>query len=410
LQISKENPILLFIIYPHTDSITPITTNNQKEDIHIDTSKLKKGQTFKNYKELCSHLNEPVKAGNSKKVQLENWEVYFLSSKSGHKIVIEQIYKKPKGKMSRYGLINEIEELVLDLLVQDDNKGEVFLSKIRLFRSLNMINDNYNYGRYHIPKLSLFTEISEKEIHEFYDLSKESLARSVENALTRLRKKSLVYWSAAMTICILNTNIESNQSGDAKASRSVQGLDEYGSEVYDYDINYNIRHVHREATKEEIQAVLSAERKIMDELKCNDKSEVIRRNLWNDFSNKVKNLIFDSHNILYYYDSYKITCNEDFIYTVWSDLNELSLTNITRNKKYINLNNSIKHKLLENAEKRQAKALEHNLDDSDNIRLNDAYLSNSQKLIDNLVDMGAKNIKPDIKKINIHKGFVDKNK
>jgi hypothetical protein len=57
-------------------------------------------QTIKNYKELCNILNEKVKSGKSKQLQLKDFERYFKYHKEGNKFIIDQIYNKPKKKIN----------------------------------------------------------------------------------------------------------------------------------------------------------------------------------------------------------------------------------------------------------------------------------------------------------------------
>lgn len=55
--------------------------------------------TYKNYKVLCEVLGEPVKkSGNSRDSQLKEWSRYFNFEKQGHKIIVTEIYSKPKPK------------------------------------------------------------------------------------------------------------------------------------------------------------------------------------------------------------------------------------------------------------------------------------------------------------------------
>ena len=58
--------------------------------------KLQKGEVFKNYKELCERLGEPVKDGNAKKSQLKQWEQKFSYQKQGHKIIITEVFEEPR--------------------------------------------------------------------------------------------------------------------------------------------------------------------------------------------------------------------------------------------------------------------------------------------------------------------------
>ena len=64
--------------------------------MNINSLKLKK---YKNYKELCGILNEDIKTGKSKQLQLKDWERYFTWEKEGPKICHYKIYDKPKEKI-----------------------------------------------------------------------------------------------------------------------------------------------------------------------------------------------------------------------------------------------------------------------------------------------------------------------
>lgn len=375
--------------------------SKRKGGWEVDTTKLKKGQVYKNYKEICLAMDDKVKTGAAKISQIEHWKSYFEFSRDGYKFVIEKVYKKPKGTMSRYGFINDLEELILDLLVQDENKGEVFLPKSAMFRILNMTNDNYNFSRYHIPKLSIYVNINEEEIREFYNFSNSALTRSVENALTRLRNKSLVYWSTAMTFCQVDSNIPINESGNIKINKIVQSYDDYGDPIYSFDVNGHIRYRHRAATKEETKKVLQMEREILDELDCRSKQEVIKRGKWKEFNSRIKEMIFDRMNILYYYDSYSIICNEEHIYKIWTELKDLSLDELNRDLKSCNSNENAKHLILNNALKRKEKAIADDESRHD-YRKSFKYERNSNKLTKILIDQKAPIIKSEITKIKIN--------
>lgn len=381
-------------------NIKLLTTKEKKLK---NINKLKEGMVFKNYKELCDFLSEPVKSGKSKVAQLSMWESYFEFEKEKYQIKILSIYDKPKGKMSRYGFINDIEELILDLVVQDKNSENLFLSKNQLFKLLRMTNENYNFSRYHIPKLSIFTKISENEIHEFYDLSKSALTRSVENALRKLENKSLIKWSSALTVCRIKPQCVSNESG-IKVNRTVIGKNDYDENLYKYDTEISINQVHTEASSKEIKAILSAERQVMDELNCKDKQEVIKLGLWSTYIEKVKNIIFESHNIVFYYDSYKITCNDDYVYNVWTDLKELSLDEETKCLKHENLNVAVQQKLILNTIKRCKRQIASNQNHNSkyDYRLSSSYIDNTMILIDYLISILATDIKEDLKAIKIN--------
>lgn len=68
-------------------------------DIETVKSVLHPGLEIKNYKELCSLLNEKQKTGESKQIQLSNWQCYFSYTKKGHKFIIGEIFDIPKEKI-----------------------------------------------------------------------------------------------------------------------------------------------------------------------------------------------------------------------------------------------------------------------------------------------------------------------
>ncbi|MBZ9693385.1 GIY-YIG nuclease family protein [Clostridium sp. M14] len=64
--------------------------------INIKIDNLQKGQTIKNYKELCSILDiKHATNGNTKNKQLEELKLYCKYEKDGNKFVIKEIYKTP---------------------------------------------------------------------------------------------------------------------------------------------------------------------------------------------------------------------------------------------------------------------------------------------------------------------------
>ena len=79
----------------------------------INVSNISVNQIFKNYKELCAALEEPVKAGKSKQLQLEDFNRYFTYTKQGNKYTIEYIYDTPLIKFNSKGIYNNIMQLII---------------------------------------------------------------------------------------------------------------------------------------------------------------------------------------------------------------------------------------------------------------------------------------------------------
>lgn len=54
---------------------------------------------FKNYREICHYLNEPIKTGKSK--QLQDWKRFFGYRRDGNAFEIQKVYDEPKEKTCR---------------------------------------------------------------------------------------------------------------------------------------------------------------------------------------------------------------------------------------------------------------------------------------------------------------------
>lgn len=61
----------------------------------MNISNLAVGQCYKNYKELCFALNEPIKSSDSKTAQLKKWTSYFKYERNGNAYKILEIYAEP---------------------------------------------------------------------------------------------------------------------------------------------------------------------------------------------------------------------------------------------------------------------------------------------------------------------------
>lgn len=101
----------------------------------MNINKLKESdiREFKNYKVACEFLEEEVKSGKSKKLQLEDWTRYFDYHKEGNKIIIDNIYETEKDKV--------------------DNRKEGNNHKLTIYDNLNIkVSEYQNNGIYIIQK------------------------------------------------------------------------------------------------------------------------------------------------------------------------------------------------------------------------------------------------------------------
>lgn len=118
----------------------------------MNTSNLKPGQTFPNYRELCKALEiHPKAGGRNKDLHLKDLERYFsmIRKPGSYKITIHEIKEIPDAKLRRKG--NKVDVLyfiLLDNLVSRANEDSI--TKIRytstdLAGIIGFCNGNYFY-------------------------------------------------------------------------------------------------------------------------------------------------------------------------------------------------------------------------------------------------------------------------
>jgi hypothetical protein len=361
----------------------------------MNINNISEGQIFKNYKVLCEELNEPIKTGKAKQLQLQDWNRYFEYNKSGYNFIINKIFEDPIEKTdnringnNKAKYIDKIEFLVLDLLAQNGNNGQVFLSKNKLLRSLQMVNGNYSYGKIKPMKLSKVMDITKEEINDFYINSDGMLKRNLETALDSLRSQALITWKNSLTVCHLSAKAEVNEYKDIKALK-IETIDEDG----DLEIEFSLQQseqkmVHRKATPEEEQLIIRAERDVLKEFRCKTVADVFKINKAEQFYKYVREILFDEANIFMYYNSYEIISNKDQIID--------ELTSTERIKIQNELNESIVEKLKLNTANRYNRAFnkyDETFKDKYLMRMDEMYVENNFRLTDTLVKKSAENLK-----------------
>lgn len=120
----------------------------QEDNLLIKTKELKVGMVFKNYKCLCECLGENVRTGQSKILQVKNWNRYFEFTRNKSSIIISKIYDNPIKKdiftkHSKYA--QDIADILIYLLKQNDNHLLNF--KKELMCSLGLVNENFKQDK-----------------------------------------------------------------------------------------------------------------------------------------------------------------------------------------------------------------------------------------------------------------------
>lgn len=361
----------------------------------MNVDKLKEGQIIKNYKELCGLLEIKVEAGNSKKAQLKELERFVKYHKEGNKFIIDEVYIEAKDKIdfrsegnsSVYG--DNIKRLLLLLMATSIENDEIILPISILLNKLSIVNINYSLGRRNQDKLSEVLNIDEKYINEFYDTTHQNLKRTLETNLNQLDRKAILRWETVRMICKKVAIVKYNE------------LDEIEIDMDTNKVQYNIKEEYSVATKEQDLLILEAENEILKELKLEDINDVFRYGKADTFYKKVYSILRKKANIKYYFNGYKLIYNRDIV------IEELEKYGEDMCDVRYELNNIVKEKIFDNAINRQEKTINEfknimgelpsDIKDYKRIRLSEEYLYIIQTLIDNVINLTAKDIRYKLK-------------
>ncbi|MCI8605106.1 MAG: hypothetical protein HFE79_13345 [Ruminiclostridium sp.] len=170
----------------------------------MNTEKIKAGDIFSNYREICRTLNEEIKEGDSKKAQLKEFERYFQYEKHGRKFLILDVYDTPLPKNdkrkdgNRKIYVTYIESILLTYLYRLDNNTGYFTKK-QLWRLLGMINQLY--GKVNIDDLREYdSNITPWELNKFYQRCDYKLSSILFSSLNSLKNRSLITYEEQYVI------------------------------------------------------------------------------------------------------------------------------------------------------------------------------------------------------------------
>mgnify|MGYP001067879687 CR=1 FL=1 len=371
----------------------------------MNIDKIEVGQIHKSYKALCAALNEKPKTSNSKKAQLKEWECHFSYEKDGNKFIIKEIYKEPLIKIdNRKGGNHKLKHAdgmdgTLIHILNNQPDGTLFLTINRLLLEMNMINDNFNFGNRYRQKVSKYLNVQEAYVEEFFNTTKQTYKSNIESMLNRLENKAMIYSYKVRMLCVGVPNNETDEMGNIKLNYEVI-KDEYDNEEIKVTTDSTAVIDYRIATDDEIKHIQVVEDEVMIQLDCNSKQEVVVKKLWSKYLQTVNKRLFESHSILFYYDSYKILLNENKIQREAKAIEPLNKKNLRDSMALFNLNQDVQYQLLTNWKKRHLKAVTEKKGKM--IRLNKDYVNNGTILIDNFINSNHDNIVDDLKRTKVY--------
>ena len=349
-----------------------------EDDIGINTSNLKVGQVVKNYKELCALLEEEVKTGKSKQLQLDNLNRFFEWEKAGQKFIITDIYDTPlpkvdgrsSGNNSKY--VKCIELLLLRYLL-DKKDYTATLTKRNWWQILGMINNKYNQIERDKEKREELQKnnpiLTSYEIKHFYQRSNKKLQQILFSALNSLSSRKLIEYEIETVI------VKEDDKGKMR-----------------YEI----------ATKYEKKAILKEERYILRYVMGYEKIiQVFCRFEQDKYYAKVNERLYELYKWQHYFKRIRIVYNQEYISDAINDIGSEIIREELNDKVVSALNNNaayIYKKKSQEYDEATLKLFElyGTGQDTSKIKLwkiPDVYIMAQELLTDELIRLGHSNIR-----------------
>lgn len=332
--------------------------------MEINRECLKKNLRVKSYRELCEVLGLEVKSGNTKISQLKELSRHCEYHREGNGYVIDKVFKegevavkKKRGGANNKKYQKELEEVMLCMLNTSDSKV-IECSVVEALQLCCLINMNYQTGRADLDCTSQVLEMDKLYIADFYNNTHSKLKQIFERVLRSMNNRALVNFS--------------------KVAR-VAYCDDKGNKFT------------AEATTEQIKEILSAERRVLDQMGFYGKQQAFASGYWNQFKDRVNELLYKSHGIMYYYDAYSIVLNKEGIR---AEVDKLEMLN-SKGK----LNSTVVQSLMEGSVRRHKKEKPAWGEDESRVATHSRFVENQNKLIASLIDVNTEVNLSKVKKV-----------
>lgn len=256
----------------------------------MNLENIKKEMIVKNYKEMCSLLGEEVKAGNSKKSQIKEWECYFSFHKEGNKFVIDEVYKDPKINLGNYknsSIIKNINKGVYSkemfpLVKNFVGKSDLeFHSKSYIMTELKLKNMNYEIAFQHPEKVSNFIskeynmDISKDDINTILSSMWAISQDKINNSFKNLEKLDYICCYENKLLCIWNSDSNKHEVVLGEEHREMTKI------IYDSKMKALANFFSRSKTKsmDDYVELMNTIKSECDDIETDDITEVLSSKL-----------------------------------------------------------------------------------------------------------------------------------
>ena len=167
---------------------------------YIDLNGMYPGQEFKNWKELCNFIDQPVLKANSRKAQKNKLSEYFTFHKLDKKqtIIIDTIIKANGVSVSHGLFAHGIQTLLLNMLASHyvaTNKNVMLITHNVLAEKLALTSERFKLS---LPNKNAIGEeynIDQQIISDFFHEVTRQNKRRIENSMNGLANDGLIKYS-----------------------------------------------------------------------------------------------------------------------------------------------------------------------------------------------------------------------
>lgn len=194
-----------------------------KEEI-IKIENIKPGDRFKNYKEFCKALEITPKTSSSKEAQLKRISRYLKFHTYGREHIIDEVYEKPlaftetatdiltkKKKKGRpkanptFDFSKYIKFVLMNYLIyKSKTPGEIYLSKISIYKMLGLVNRNFNEDICEIQFLNKHEDINSTQVNYVKNQAMVKAGELLRYVLETLRDQKLIRYKDVIILIPLD--------------------------------------------------------------------------------------------------------------------------------------------------------------------------------------------------------------
>lgn len=202
---------------------------------------IKQGQKIKNYKELCTLFNMPVKSGNAKIAQMKEIAQYINLEKQGNGFIVAEIYDKPIEKIDNRGKSkgsrnnnNKFGEFIDPLLENflykrmKDDDYVIYITNNCIGEIIHMVNYNYrtcanNREKFHkflYTKYNYSPWVAENDV---FSCIYSKMRPSITSSLDRLQEQKKIKYIATY---ILYLDGEDNKAATDDENKDIRQMED----------------------------------------------------------------------------------------------------------------------------------------------------------------------------------------